>query len=87
MKKNLLLVAVFGMLAVVLGGCATPVTHLRGPDGTMVSCGGNRGSSALNGLAGYITQEGKDEQCVKSYQAKGYVPLNNPYPDPDKIQP
>lgn len=72
---------------VLLAGCATPVTHLRGPDGQIVSCGGETGSTAAFGLAGHITQEGKDEQCVKSYQAKGYTPLNNPYPDPDKIQP
>lgn len=74
-------------VVVMLSGCATPVTHLRGPDGQMVSCGGDRGSSAMSGLAGYIGQEGKDEQCVKSYQAQGYVRINNPYPDPSKIQP
>lgn len=86
--KNLVWVGVAGLLVAVLGGCATPVTYLQGPNGEKVSCGGGRG----NGLdlawgAGYIGEETRDAQCVKSYEAKGYVPLNHPYADPNKIQP
>jgi hypothetical protein len=72
MRQAIVLAAVL-----ILAGCATPVTILKNPTtGETVRCGGGSAGSAAGGLLGYSIEKSKDDDCVKNYQANGFIPVS-----------
>ncbi len=65
--KNILIISI----VLLLSGCATPVTILKGKTGEVVNCGGGTAGS-FGGLVGYAIQESHDKECVDAYKAQGY---------------
>lgn len=69
MKK----VIVFPFCAILLAGCATPITTLKNEStGQVATCGGSRAGSLSFGVVGYHAEKGKDAGCVAYYEANGY---------------
>lgn len=65
------------VLCVVLAACATPQVTMKNPStGNVVVCGGGTSGSVLGGYIGHQMQKRNDEDCVKSYEAKGYKRQN-----------
>lgn len=60
------------VIALLLAGCTTPLTTLRGPDGRTESCGGNTSSSVAGGVVGYHIQKEADRRCVELLRNQGY---------------
>lgn len=63
------------VIALGLAGRATPVTYLKNPKtGEVETCGGGIGGLGVVALAGYSIENNHDDQCVKNYEATGFIP-------------
>jgi hypothetical protein len=85
MKRVALTVAILPacVIALVLAGCATPVTYLKNPKtGEVVSCGGGVVGSWVGGLAGFGIEERHDNECVANHAAAGLIPFYPGYDQP-----
>lgn len=61
------------VLALMLTGCATPVTMLRNDaTGQVARCGGGTAGSVAGGMIGHAIEKSSDEQCVRDFEARGF---------------
>ena len=66
--KKIVLIA-----ALMLTGCATPMTMLKNPKtGQVVKCGGSTTGSMVGGVIGYQIQKKNDLDCAYDYQKMGF---------------
>jgi hypothetical protein len=69
------------VIALGLAGCATPITFLKNPKTEEVAtCGGGIGGLGVVALAGYSIEKKHDDQCVKNYEATGFIAFRPLHP-------